>query len=112
MGRRVAGKSTLRQRRSGSRVPSGPRTPDAKIFPPELPPACVARPALENGLDEVFDHRVAVVVAGAGFGKSTLVAQWARRNRVAWYSVDSADCSLAVDAVRSEEHTSELQSRE
>jgi hypothetical protein len=33
---------------------------------------------LEERLDEVFGKRLTLVVAGAGFGKSTLLAQWAR----------------------------------
>ena len=95
MARRVTATSTLRPRRSRSGLPA---TPQAKIVPPDPPRAYVARPALDNRLDEVFGRRMTVVVAGPGFGKSTLVAAWARRNGAAWYSTDSADSSLILFA--------------
>jgi ATP/maltotriose-dependent transcriptional regulator MalT/DNA-binding SARP family transcriptional activator len=38
------------------------------------------------------------VVAGAGFGKSTLLAVWATQNGSAWYTVTSADRDLATMA--------------
>jgi hypothetical protein len=35
------------------------------------------RPALQARLDEAFGKRLTLVIAGAGFGKSTLLGQWA-----------------------------------
>ena len=46
------------------------------------------------------------MVAGAGFGKSTLLAAWAQRHDVAWYTLGAEDAALStlgrglVDALR------------
>jgi ATP/maltotriose-dependent transcriptional regulator MalT/DNA-binding SARP family transcriptional activator len=54
-------------------------------------PVVVERPALERRLDEVLQRRLATVVAGGGYGKTTLVQTWARRHRVSWHTVAPAD---------------------
>ncbi len=51
----------------------------------------LTRPRIESLLDLAQTRRLVVVVADAGFGKSTLLATWANRHRVAW-------CSVAPDA--------------
>ena len=85
---------------------SQPRTPATKILPPVLPAAWVDRPELLRRLDEVGARRLTTVVAGAGFGKSTLLAAWAARVHSAWYSLQPEDASLPtflrglVDALR------------
>ena len=85
---------------------SQPRTPASKILPPVLPAAWVDRPELLRRLDEVGARRLTTVVAGAGFGKSTLLAAWAARVHSAWYSLQPEDASLPtflrglVDALR------------
>jgi DNA-binding SARP family transcriptional activator len=85
---------------------SQPRTPASKTLPPALPAAWVDRPALLTRLDEVGARRLTTVVAGAGFGKSTLLAAWAARVPAAWYSLQPEDASLPtflrglVDALR------------
>lgn len=58
---------------------------------PEVPTHHVTRPRLLAELDTV--DAVATVVAPAGYGKSILVAQWARATdrSVAWMTVDEAD---------------------
>jgi DNA-binding SARP family transcriptional activator/tetratricopeptide (TPR) repeat protein len=79
------------------------RAPAAKILLPAVPPTTLARPALESRLDDVLDRRLALVVAGAGFGKSTLVAAWAERVHAAWYALTSEDrspLSLAAGILR------------
>jgi ATP/maltotriose-dependent transcriptional regulator MalT/DNA-binding SARP family transcriptional activator len=82
------------------------RTPTSKILPPVLPFAFLDRPELRRRLDEVGSRRLTTVVAGAGFGKSTLLAAWAARVRSAWYSLQPEDASLPtflrglVDALR------------
>ena len=73
---------------------SQPRTPASKILPPVLPAAWVDRPELLRRLDEVGARRLTTVVAGAGFGKSTLLAAWAARVHSAWYSLQPEDASL------------------
>lgn len=53
------------------------------------------RPALEERLDESFGRRLTLLVAGAGYGKSTLVAQWADELESAWYTVSTQDRRLS-----------------
>lgn len=52
------------------------------------------RAALENRLDEAFGKRLTTVVAGAGFGKSTLLAAWAADLECAWYGATPKDTAL------------------
>ena len=64
----------------------------AKLLRPLVRPGTVGRPALIERLAR--DARPIVsVVAPAGYGKTTLLSQWAERNRqaFAWVSVDEAD---------------------
>ena len=73
------------------------REPDplitTKLHRPAVDPAWVPRPRLLARLDEGLRTRVTLLAAPAGFGKSTLAAQWlARQERpVAWLSLDAAD---------------------
>jgi ATP/maltotriose-dependent transcriptional regulator MalT len=97
MARRVAGTSTLRQAEE-ARLGATPSLPRAKLFPPESPGTYVARHALDERLDEALARRVTTVVAGPGFGKSTLVAAWAGRVGAAWYTADPSDRSLTTFA--------------
>ncbi len=71
-------------------------TPAGKVLPPALPAAWVDRPRLRSRLDEARGRRLTVVVAGAGFGKSSLLAAWLAhsRSRSAWYSLRREDQSL------------------
>ena len=74
----------------------------AKIVLPAVPPTALPRPALEARLDEALHRRLTLVFAGAGFGKSTLVAAWASRVHAAWYALaadDSAPLALAEGLV-------------
>jgi DNA-binding SARP family transcriptional activator len=78
----------------------------SKLLPPVAPSATLPREPLQARLDEAPRRRLTSVVAGAGFGKSTLLATWAERHEVAWYTLDSDDAALSrlgrgiVDAVR------------
>ncbi|HEX7299325.1 MAG TPA: tetratricopeptide repeat protein [Solirubrobacteraceae bacterium] len=78
----------------------------SKIVPPPPGPATLPRAHLQARLDGAPRRRVTSVVAGAGFGKSTLLAEWAARREVAWYTLGSEDGALArlgrglVDALR------------
>lgn len=71
------------------------KTPRVKLVPPRLPASHVARPALERLLDEAERRRLTSVVAGPGFGKSTLVASLATERGWRWYLVDGGDRSLS-----------------
>lgn len=68
----------------------------AKILPPETPSAFLPRPALEARLAEAMERRLTLVVAGPGFGKSTVLSAWSRDVRCAWYTVDRSDRVLPV----------------
>ena len=70
------------------------RTPRVKLVPPRLPASHVARPALERLLDEAERRRLTSIVAGPGFGKSTLAASVALDRGWRWYLVDGGDRSL------------------
>lgn len=64
-----------------------------------VPPALaveVTRPLLDELLEDASTHRVTVVTAGPGWGKSTVVASWVRRRRTgsghtAWLSLEPGD---------------------
>ncbi len=67
----------------------------AKLYIPPPRVGQVARPRLVQRLDEVLEtgRRLAVVSAPAGYGKSTLLAEWVRGapGPVGWLSVDEDD---------------------
>ncbi|KVL46569.1 LuxR family transcriptional regulator [Burkholderia cepacia] len=67
-----------------------------KLAPPRLPAAIVRRNALLERLGSKGDRCLTVVTAPAGFGKTTLLAEWssvlrARKHLVAWLSLDEQD---------------------
>ena len=68
-----------------------------KLHVPPLRPDLVSRPRLTGRLSEALrrDHRLILVSAPAGYGKTTLVRAWlqcvASQARVAWLSLDEAD---------------------
>jgi LuxR family maltose regulon positive regulatory protein len=66
--------------------------PESKFHPPAARPGIVARTALVDRL-AAAQAPVITVVAPAGYGKTTLMAQWAERigPRVAWVSCDGGD---------------------
>ncbi len=69
------------------------KTPRVKLVPPRLPASHVRRPALESLLEEAERRRLTLIVAGAGFGKSTLAASVAIERGWSWYRADGADIS-------------------
>ena len=64
-----------------------------KLHVPRLQPGFVPRPRLVHALDEGLARRLILVCAPAGFGKTALLAGWARRGDrpVAWLSLDAGD---------------------
>jgi LuxR family transcriptional regulator, maltose regulon positive regulatory protein len=75
-----------------------------KLFAPPRRPQLVARPRLAERLDATLEtgHRLTLVSAPAGFGKTTLLGDWlthlgkSRPNvRLAWLSLDDGDNDLA-----------------
>jgi ATP/maltotriose-dependent transcriptional regulator MalT/DNA-binding SARP family transcriptional activator len=74
-----------------------------KSCAPLLPEQSLPRERLTVALEAHFDRQrrhgpVALIVAPAGYGKSTLLAQWAHVSNVpfAWYTLDETDNDLAL----------------
>jgi LuxR family maltose regulon positive regulatory protein len=70
---------------------------ETKLYVPHRRPVHVARARLIAQLDEGFDRgqKLTVVSAPAGFGKTTLVSEWARNHPTAWLSLDASDNDVA-----------------
>jgi LuxR family transcriptional regulator, maltose regulon positive regulatory protein len=64
-----------------------------KLHIPRTRPGFVARPRLADRLAAAHGGELTLVCAPAGFGKTALLADWARRDRrpVAWLSLDEGD---------------------
>ncbi|MFL6188314.1 MAG: LuxR C-terminal-related transcriptional regulator [Actinomycetes bacterium] len=71
---------------------------ESKLHPPRLRPGMVARTALVERLLTASGGAVVCAVAPPGYGKTTLLAQWAQRKggRVGWLTVDPHDNDPAV----------------
>ena len=64
-----------------------------KLYLPHPPPGFVARPRLVEALHQGLTRGLVLVCAPAGFGKTSLLADWARQRQrpVAWLSLDQGD---------------------
>src|SRR3954469_9742167 len=62
----------------------------SKVQRPPLRDDVLSRSRLNDLLDAKSSHRVVLVVAEAGYGKTTMLADWTRRTsrRVLWYRLD------------------------
>lgn len=75
----------------------------AKLHPGVIPDFVVDRPRLQAALDQVWCNPLNLVVAPAGYGKSTLLGQWAAdqpEGDLAWLALDARD----LDPVRLGSH--------
>ena len=65
----------------------------AKVHPPLLRADTLSRPRLNDWLDRAATGRVVLIIAEAGFGKTTLLADWASQSsrRTAWYRLEPDD---------------------
>ena len=80
-------------------VAAGPQPGPAatpKLSPPAPPAALLRRERLLERLVRALDVRLTSIVAGAGYGKSTLLAGFVAGRPCAWYGCSSEDASLAV----------------
>jgi LuxR family transcriptional regulator, maltose regulon positive regulatory protein len=106
--------SDVRQRPGPAQYAAGPRFDliASKLHPPPLRPGTVCRAVLIQRLAREDSPPIVSVVAPAGYGKTTLLAQWAERSgqAVAWVSLDEKDndpkvllsyVAGALDAVQS-----------
>src|SRR3954471_4520730 len=64
-----------------------------KLYIPPPPPKVVVRPRLIERLNEGQRHKLILISAPAGFGKSTLISAWAATGdrKVAWLSLEEGD---------------------
>ncbi len=67
-----------------------------KLFIPQPRPELIHRPRLLTQLNQGLTRKLTLISAPAGFGKTTLVADWAHRSllsdtRMAWISLDKDD---------------------
>jgi LuxR family maltose regulon positive regulatory protein len=80
-------------------APSGPAVPErgvllaTKLHVPRPRPGFVPRPRLAERLDDGLAQGLVLVCAPAGYGKTTLLADWIQRGEhpVAWLCLDPAD---------------------
>jgi ATP/maltotriose-dependent transcriptional regulator MalT/DNA-binding SARP family transcriptional activator len=66
-----------------------------RTTPPQLPQWYVGRPRLDRLVAEIPAHRLTTVVAGAGYGKSSLIGAWVVGAPAAWLTLERGDVSLA-----------------
>lgn len=73
----------------------------SKLLPPRLPSSLVERSRLLRQLDAALERKITLLVAPAGFGKTTVINQWMNEHRahgqalpIAWVSLDSSDNDL------------------
>jgi hypothetical protein len=85
----------VRERPGGTLRTDGPALDllASKLLRPLVRPGTVRRSALVERLAAGGPQRIVSVVAPPGYGKTTLLSQWAERNgrAFAWVSVDEAD---------------------
>lgn len=74
-----------------------PRVIRTKIIPPNKPKRALERPRITAALLEAFNHRLTLVQAGAGYGKSTALTSLASREvPIIWYQVTREDMDPLV----------------
>ena len=64
-----------------------------KLIIPPLRSKVVSRPALLKRINDDLDRKLTLISAPAGFGKTTLLSEWAEASGrlVAWVSLDDDD---------------------
>ena len=92
---RVASAAVPPARSTAQCAPGDPFTPllSTKLHVPRLRAQLVSRPQLTEHLKEGIQGLLTLISAPAGFGKTTLLAQWreALRMPVAWLSLETQD---------------------
>jgi len=68
-----------------------PHSLPERILPPPVCSPVLSRAKLSRWLADLPRRRLSVLIAGAGYGKSTLLAHWATEHPCAWYTTDHAD---------------------
>jgi hypothetical protein len=72
-----------------------------KLHIPRLRPNLVSRPRLSEQLDEGMNHELVLVVAPAGFGKTTALSTWITQSsrHVTWLSLDEGNGETILTGV-------------
>lgn len=67
-----------------------------KLYLPQTRPGLVLRERLKTQLNEGLDRKLTLVSAPAGFGKTTLISEWAAHcdRSIAWLTLDERDNDL------------------
>lgn len=74
-----------------------PRILHTKIKPPRSSGRTLARPRVREALLEAFNHRLTILQAGAGYGKSTALADLVANHKPSiWYTVTEEDSDSLV----------------
>jgi ATP/maltotriose-dependent transcriptional regulator MalT len=76
-----------------SNLPPADELLSTKVTIPRVRPDALVRGRLFEALDEALERKMTLVCSPAGFGKTTLLADWASRKKgpVAWLSLDRDD---------------------
>lgn len=74
---------------------------ETKLYVPKLRRGVVPRPRLSERLNRALESKVTLVSAPAGFGKTTLLAEWrasapAHESATAWLSLEPSDNHAAL----------------
>src|SRR5918999_1874833 len=95
LGAPMAETSTTTPAQAGS--PERDRLLATKLHVPRPRPGFLVRPRLTERLSQGTAGALTLVCAPAGFGKTSLLGDWARRSRqpVAWLSLDASDSDPA-----------------
>ncbi len=83
----------LRNDEASEQEQSGGSLLTTKFYLPKAHPNQVARARLIARLEKAVQHKLSLISAPAGFGKTTLLSEWATSSplRVAWLSLDKND---------------------
>jgi LuxR family maltose regulon positive regulatory protein len=66
---------------------------NTKLNVPPVRPSHIQRVELIQRLETLREHKLALIVASAGYGKTALVSEWIAQSpmRVVWFSIDAGD---------------------
>ncbi len=66
-----------------------------RTIPPSPPSWYISRPRLDRLVAEIPRYRLTTVIAGAGYGKSSLLSAWVVAATAAWLTLERGDTSVA-----------------